>query len=72
MDYEVVRRYCGLSRTSTWRLVRNGELEAVKLGRMVKVRKVSLDAYLDRHGYTEGGEQGDRLSRNEDDATRRY
>jgi len=51
MDYDTVRQYCGLSRTSTWRLVKSGELEAVKLGRMVKVRKSSLDAYLEANSY---------------------
>ncbi len=53
MDYETVRRYCGLSRTSTWRLVKSGEVEAVKLGRMVKVRKSSLDGYLEANSYLE-------------------
>ena len=52
MDYDTVRTYCGLSRTSTWRLIKAGELEAVKLGRSVKVRRTSLDAYFNRHEYT--------------------
>jgi excisionase family DNA binding protein len=52
MDYDTVRAYCGLSRTSTWRLIKAGELEAFKIGRSVKVRRASLDAYFDRHEYT--------------------
>jgi excisionase family DNA binding protein len=53
MDPKTVREYCGLSRTSTWRLIKAGELEAVKLGRSVKVRRASLDRYLEAHAYTE-------------------
>lgn len=52
MSPQDVRAYCGLSRTSTWRLIKVGELEAVKIGRSVKVRRASLDAYFDRHEYT--------------------
>ncbi len=51
MDYDTVRQYCGLSRTSTWRAIKAGELEAVRVGRMVKVRRVSLDKYLERNSY---------------------
>jgi excisionase family DNA binding protein len=51
MDPKTVRSYCGLSRTSTWRLVKAGELEAIKLGRSVKVRRASLDRYLEAHAY---------------------
>lgn len=53
MDYETVRDYCGLSRTSTWRLIKSGNLEAVKLGRSVKVRRSSLDSYLERNTYSD-------------------
>ncbi len=53
LSYEGVRQYCGLSRTSTWRAIKSGELEAVKVGRLVKVRRASLDAYLARNVYGE-------------------
>ncbi len=60
LDYRQVEAYCGLSRTTSWRLIKAGELEAVKLGRLVKVRRQSLDAYLERHDYNSvasGGEE---------------
>ena len=53
MDYEKVRGYCGFSRTSTWRLIKSGELEAVKIGRSVKIRRLSLDRYLESRAYAE-------------------
>ncbi len=51
LDYKQVEAYCGLSRTTCWRLIKAGEVEAVKIGRMVKVRRSSLDEYLDRNAY---------------------
>ena len=53
LSYEQVRQYCGLSRTSIWRAIRLDDIEAVKVGRLVKVRRSSLDAYLDRNAYSE-------------------
>ena len=53
LSYEQVRQYCGLSRTSTWRAIRSGDIVAVKVGRLVKVRRSSLDAYLHRNAYPE-------------------
>ena len=52
LDYSQVEQYCGLSRTTSWRLLRAGELRGVKVGRLVKIRRESLDDYLNRHEYT--------------------
>lgn len=49
LDYKQVDAYCGLSRTTVWRLIKAGEVEAVKIGRLVKVRRASLDDYMARH-----------------------
>ncbi len=52
LDSKQVEVYCGLSRTTVWRLIKAGEVGAVKVGRRVKVRRASLDEYLERHAYT--------------------
>jgi len=62
LDYDGVRGYCGLSRTSTWRLIKAGEIEAVKIGRSVKVRRSSLDAFFDRHLYETSGSKEKEVS----------
>lgn len=51
LSYRQVEQYCGLSRQTAWRLVKSGKVEAMKIGRMVKVRRSSLDDYLDRNAY---------------------
>jgi excisionase family DNA binding protein len=53
LDYRQIETYCGMSRTTVWRLIKAGELDAVKVGRMVRVRRSSLDEYLNRHPFQE-------------------
>lgn len=49
LTYEQARQYCGLSRQSIWRLVRDGEVEAYKVNsRSVRIVRRSLDGYLTR------------------------
>lgn len=38
----------GMSRRTVWRWLAAGELEAVQLGRAVRIRKSALDAFLRR------------------------
>jgi excisionase family DNA binding protein len=49
LDYRQIQIYCGLSRTSVWRAIKAGQLEAVKVGRSVRVRRTDLDEYLNHH-----------------------
>lgn len=51
LDYKQIEVYCGLSRTSVWRAIKAGRLEAVKIGRSVRVRRADLDAYLNRQRF---------------------
>lgn len=46
--YRQAEEMAGLSRTTLWRLVRTGEIEAAKVGRAVRINLHSLDAYMNR------------------------
>jgi excisionase family DNA binding protein len=39
-----------LSQRSIWRLIANGELDAVRIGRSVRVTRESIDRLIDRGG----------------------
>ena len=48
VTYWQAEQYSGLSRTTLWRLVSAGDVEAAKVGRAVRINRESLDAYMGR------------------------
>jgi excisionase family DNA binding protein len=46
LDYVQVERLYGLSRTTTWRALRDGHLEAARVGRSVRISRESLDRFM--------------------------
>lgn len=42
-------RYCGLSRTRLYELIQARELPSAKVGKRRVIRRVDLDALIDRH-----------------------
>lgn len=48
VTYRQAEEMSGLSRTTLWRLVSAGEVEAAKVGRAVRINRGSLDAYMRR------------------------
>lgn len=46
--YRQAEEMSGLSRTTLWRLISSGEVEAAKVGRAVRINLQSLDAYMSR------------------------
>jgi excisionase family DNA binding protein len=48
VTYRQAEQYSGLSRTTLWRLVSAGDVEAAKVGRAVRINRESLDAYMRR------------------------
>ena len=54
--YKQAEDHSGLSRTTLWRLVRAGEVEAAKVGRAVRINLESLDAYMERCSANDPGE----------------
>ena len=41
--------YAGLGRSTLVRLINAGELKAAKVGRSVRISRVSIDEYMERH-----------------------
>lgn len=39
--------YLNIGRTSFYKLMRSGEIESIKIGRLRRIRKSALDRYLD-------------------------
>ncbi len=58
VTYRQAEEISGLSRTTLWRLVRAGEVEAAKVGRAVRINRRSLDAYMKRSTVGSGTEAG--------------
>jgi excisionase family DNA binding protein len=51
ISYSAAQAYAGLGRTKLWELVSNGEVEAAKVGRAVRISRRSLDEYMKRNRY---------------------
>jgi len=48
LSYEEARRLVGLSRTTLYRLVESGAVKGARIGRSVRISRVSLEAYMER------------------------
>ena len=46
MAYPMAEYYSGLSRTTLWRLVKSGEIDAMNYGRAVRLSRDSIDAFM--------------------------
>lgn len=46
--YRHAEELSGLSRTTLWRLISAGDIEAAKVGKAVRINLHSLDAYMER------------------------
>jgi excisionase family DNA binding protein len=55
-SYSEAQRYSGLGRTKLWKLISDGEVEAAKVGKAVRINRTSLDEYMRRHSYVEAKE----------------
>jgi excisionase family DNA binding protein len=51
ISYSNAQTYAGLGRTKLWQLVSTGEVEAAKIGRAVRISRLSLDEYMKRNRY---------------------
>ena len=52
LSYAAAEKYAGLSRSTLWRLLRRGDIVAVRAGASVRIVRGSLDAYLAAHTWT--------------------
>jgi excisionase family DNA binding protein len=48
VKYKQAEEISGLSRTTLWKLVSAGEIQAARIGRAVRINRASLDACLRR------------------------
>lgn len=55
MSLEEVADMLGVTYQLIYRLVRSGELPAVRLGKLYRVSKADLDAYLEKSKHTASG-----------------
>jgi excisionase family DNA binding protein len=48
VDYKSAQLLTSLGRTTLWRLVSSGEIEAARVGRAVRLSRTSLTAFMKR------------------------
>ena len=46
LSYKEAEQLVGLSRTTLWKLIGNGEVEHRRVGRAVRINRKSLEAYM--------------------------
>lgn len=46
LTYKEAEQFVGLSRTTLWKLIGDGEIEHRKVGRAVRISRESLEAYM--------------------------
>jgi excisionase family DNA binding protein len=49
VTYREAQQYTSLGRTTLWGLVSTGEIEAARVGKAVRIRRQSLDEFMQRH-----------------------
>lgn len=55
LSLEEISEYLGVNYQLIYRLVRSGDLPAVRVGRVYRVRREDFDAYLSRHSTNQEG-----------------
>jgi excisionase family DNA binding protein len=48
LSYQEAQSLVGLGRTTLWRLVSSGEVDAARVGRAVRINRASLTSYMQR------------------------
>jgi excisionase family DNA binding protein len=54
VSYPEAEKYCGLSHTTLWRYVKNGEIRAARVGRSVRIHLPSLREFMEGRTTEEG------------------
>ena len=49
VTYREAQQYTSLGRTTLWILVSSCEIEAARVGKAVRIRRQSLDEFMQRH-----------------------
>jgi excisionase family DNA binding protein len=51
LRYPEAERYSGLGRSTLWKLVKDGHVDAAKVGKAVRINRRSLDEYMEGQAY---------------------
>jgi len=49
LTYPEAQRLTGLGRTTLWTLVSTGQVKAAKIGRAVRISRLSLERFMEQH-----------------------
>jgi excisionase family DNA binding protein len=49
LRFAVAESYSGLGRTTLRRLINTGDIRAARIGKSIRINRVSLDEYMERH-----------------------
>ena len=49
LRFAAAESYSGLGRTTLTRLINTGEIRAARIGKSVRINRISLDEYMERH-----------------------
>ena len=63
LTYKEAEQLVGLSRTTLWKLIGNGEVEYRRIGRAVRINRTSLEAYMRGEFESFGGVGNSRIER---------
>jgi excisionase family DNA binding protein len=56
VSYSEGEQYCGLSHTTLWRHVRNGDIKAARIGRSVRIHLPSLRRFMEERAGASWGD----------------
>jgi excisionase family DNA binding protein len=51
LRYPEAERFAGLGRSTLWKLVRSGDIQAAKVGKAVRINRRSLEEYMERQSH---------------------
>jgi excisionase family DNA binding protein len=51
LRYSEAERYSGLGRSTLWKLIKDGHVDAAKVGKAVRINRNSLDEYMEGQAY---------------------
>ena len=51
LRYPEAERFAGLGRSTLWKLVRSGDIQAAKVGKAVRINRQSLEEYMERQSH---------------------
>ncbi len=57
VSYREATEITGLSRGTIWKIISTGAIRAAKVGKAVRINRLSLEEYLEGQSYSESAKQ---------------